>query len=476
MSESMLSVGIDLGTSTTQMVISKLTVNNMASAFTIPRIEITNKEVIFRSEIIFTPLKEPKIIDVEAIKEFLDRQYLKSGIEKSEIQIGAVIITGETARKDNSSSVLQAMSGYAGDFVVATAGPDLESIIAAKGAGAQKYSKDYHTTVANLDIGGGTTNIAVFKDDDLLDTACFDIGGRLVRVNSKTQEITYIAPKLKVIIEKEQWSIEEGMIASKEKLAPILKTLVAVLENSVGIGGKNPYYDLLITNKGLKIATEIDFLSFSGGVADCIQANQVEIFHYGDIGLLLGEEIFHSQLFSKKQVIPSIETIRATVVGAGSHTTKVSGSTITYQADILPIKNSPVCKLAKLDEEKECVELAAIIKEKAKWYSAYDSEEQLIALGFQGKKNPTFHEITELAQAIVAGSQDQIKKKIPLLIMVQEDNAKALGQALFSYLPSGYPFVCLDGIQVENGDYVDVGKPIVQGSVLPVVVKTLVFE
>lgn len=475
MVESMLSVGIDLGTSTTQMVISKLTVNNMASAFTIPRIEITNKEVIFRSEIIFTPLKEPKIIDVEAIKEFLDRQYLKSGIEKSEIQIGAVIITGETARKENSSSVLQAMSGYAGDFVVATAGPDLESIIAAKGAGAQKYSKDYHTTVANLDIGGGTTNIAVFKDDDLLDTACFDIGGRLVRVNSKTQEITYIAPKLKVIIQKEQWPIEEGMIASKEKLAPILKTLVAVLENSVGIGEKNPYYDLLITNKGLKIATEIDFLSFSGGVADCIQANQLEMFHYGDIGLLLGEEIFHSLLFSKKQVIPSIETIRATVVGAGSHTTKVSGSTITYQADTLPIKNSPVCKLAKSDEEKDCVALAAIIKEKSTWYTA-DNEEQLIALGIHGKRNPTFQEIIELAKAIVVGSQEQISQKIPLLIMVQEDNAKALGQALFSYLPSGYPFVCLDGIQVENGDYVDVGKPIVQGSVLPVVVKTLVFE
>ncbi|MHC5227398.1 ethanolamine ammonia-lyase reactivating factor EutA [Enterococcus sp. LJL99] len=475
MPESMLSVGIDLGTSTTQMVISKLTVNNMASAFTIPRIEITNKEVIFRSEIIFTPLKEPKIIDVEGIKTFLDQQYLKSGIQKSEIQIGAVIITGETARKDNSSSVLQAMSGYAGDFVVATAGPDLESIIAGKGAGAQKYSKEYHTTVANLDIGGGTTNIAVFKDDDLLDTACFDIGGRLVRVDPITQKITYIAPKLKTIIQQEKWLIEEGMIATKERLQPILNTLVAVLENSVGIGDQNPYYELLITNKGLNLQNEITHLSFSGGVADCIHADQMEMFRYGDIGLLLGQEIFYSLLFKTKQVIPSVETIRATVVGAGSHTTKVSGSTITYRPDTLPIKNSPVCKLAKVDEEKDCTELATIIKEKSAWYTA-DNEEQIIALGLHGKRNPTFHEITDLAQAIVAGLQGQIKEKIPLLIIVQEDNAKALGQALFRYLPSNYPFVCLDGIQVENGDYVDVGKPIVQGSVLPVVVKTLVFE
>lgn len=121
-----------------------------------------------------------------------------------------MIITGETARKENANSVLQAMSGYAGDFVVATAGPDLESIIAGKGAGAQSYSKEYHTSVVNLDIGGGTTNLVLFNDDELLDTACFDIGGRLIRISPQTKQIEYIAPKLKEIIQKEQWTIKKA--------------------------------------------------------------------------------------------------------------------------------------------------------------------------------------------------------------------------------------------------------------------------
>ncbi|MFD2306108.1 ethanolamine ammonia-lyase reactivating factor EutA [Enterococcus termitis] len=475
MTESMLSIGIDLGTSTTQMVISKLIMNNMASAFTIPRVEITSKEVIFRSDIIFTPLKEHKTIDVDAIKLFLDEQYKKSGISKTDIQIGAVIITGETARKDNAHSVLQAMSGYAGDFVVATAGPDLESIIAGKGAGAQTYSKNHHTSVVNLDIGGGTTNLVLFKDDELMDTACFDIGGRLIRVDPQTRKIQYIAPKLKEIIYKEQWTLEEGAIATAETVAPIINVLVSVLENSVGIGEPNPYSSLLITNKGLKLNEAIECVSFSGGVADCLKNDQNELFQYGDIGVMLGKALASSRLFQDKKVIPSQETIRATVVGAGSHTTKVSGSTITYDRHVLPIKNLPVLKVTQDDEQMTSEKFASIIQEKLEWFSV-DNEQQAVALGLLGKKNPTFQEITSTAQAVIAGFEKQIRQKFPLIVILEEDNAKSLGQALFRFLPKEYPFVCLDGVQVENGDYIDIGMPVVNGSILPVVVKTLVFE
>ena len=96
--------------------------------------------------------------------------------------MGAVIITGETARKSNSSKVLQALSGYAGDFVVATAGPDLESIIAGKGAGTETLSREHRGNIVNFDIGGGTSNLAMFRAGDVVDTACFDIGGRLIKI------------------------------------------------------------------------------------------------------------------------------------------------------------------------------------------------------------------------------------------------------------------------------------------------------
>src|SRR5690625_2024016 len=188
MSEIILSVGIDIGTSTTQLVLSHLTLENTSSAFRVPRISIVDKKVIYKSEIMNTPIVGDLKIDQKQIQHFVENEYKKANIKKSDIQTGAVIITGETARKENAEEVLQALSGYAGEFVVATAGPDLESVIAGKGAGIHTFSKSHSTTVVNLDIGGGTTNMALFERGEVVDTGCLDIGGRLIKIDQKTHE------------------------------------------------------------------------------------------------------------------------------------------------------------------------------------------------------------------------------------------------------------------------------------------------
>ncbi|HEM6346675.1 TPA: ethanolamine ammonia-lyase reactivating factor EutA [Streptococcus suis] len=477
MSEKILSVGIDIGTATTQLVLSELVVENIASVFTIPRVYITDKRVLYRSEIIFTPIFDNLLIDVESIKEFVRQEYQKAGISKSMIQMGAVIITGETARKDNASQVLEALSGYAGDFVVATAGPDLESIIAGKGAGSFQYSQEHHTSVANIDIGGGTSNISVYREGDLIDTACFDIGGRLVKVDPTSQLITYIAPKLQEVIAKENWQLKVGCQVNRRDLDALISVLVSVLEQSLGLDTDSPYYELLQTNHGLKLDYPIRCVSFSGGVADAVfqTDRSVSEFHYGDIGLLLGKAISQSKIFSDKKVIESVETIRATVVGAGSHTTEVSGSTITYISKVLPIKNIPVLKLSSQDEQGSQQELAGAIKEKSRWFML-ENEVQELAIALDGIKSPSFVRVQEYAQAILEGMKDSIDRGIPLLVVVKEDMAKVLGQSLFALLPKDYPFVCIDSVDVQNGDYIDIGNPLVEGSVLPVVVKTLVFS
>ncbi|HFI0508010.1 TPA: ethanolamine ammonia-lyase reactivating factor EutA [Streptococcus suis] len=477
MSEKILSVGIDIGTATTQLVLSELVVENIASVFTIPRVYITDKRVLYRSEIIFTPIFDNLLIDVESIKEFVRQEYQKAGISKNMIQMGAVIITGETARKENASQVLEALSGYAGDFVVATAGPDLESIIAGKGAGSYQYSQEHHTSVANIDIGGGTSNISVYREGDLIDTACFDIGGRLVKVDPSSQLITYIAPKLQEIIAKENWQLKVGCQVNRRDLDALISVLVSVLEQSLGLDTNSAYYELLQTNHGLKLDYPIQCVSFSGGVADAVfqTDRSVSEFHYGDIGILLGKAISQSKIFSDKTVIESVETIRATVVGAGSHTTEVSGSTITYISKVLPIKNIPVLKLSSQDEQGSQQELAGAIKEKSRWFML-ENEVQELALALDGIKSPSFVRIQEYAQAILEGMKDSIDRGIPLLVVVKEDMAKVLGQSLFALLPKDYPFVCIDSVDVQNGDYIDIGNPLVEGSVLPVVVKTLVFS
>ncbi|ETT91827.1 hypothetical protein P000_01454 [Enterococcus faecalis EnGen0400] len=469
--ETLLTVGIDLGTSTTQLVLSELTVENFASAFTVPRISISDKKVIYRSDIIFTPLLNQSEIDAEPIKAFVAEQYRQAGIHKQDIQMGAVIITGETARKSNANNVLRALSGYAGDFVVATAGPDLESIIAGKGAGAQTYSETKRKPVVNLDIGGGTTNLAVFKDGEVIDTACFDIGGRLIKLDQQ-QKITYIAPKIQEIINKKGLTLHLGDQATEQNLLPIISELVAVLENSIGLGTQSPFYQLLVTNHPLRKGEELPIVTFSGGVADCLNTTSTNLFKYGDIGLLLGKYLRKSLIFSEKEVLESAETIRATVVGAGSHTAEISGSTIAYREQILPVKNIPILKLAQEDETLTVTELGQRIQEKLNWHRIEETPQ--IALAIRGMSNPTFADIQRYGQGIVEGLASLVAEQIPIIVMVDEDMAKALGHSLSAHLPKDYPFICLDSVKVENGDYVDIGLPVAEGAVLPVIVKTLV--
>ena len=471
--ETLLTVGIDLGTSTTQLVLSELTVENFASAFTVPRISISDKKVIYRSDIIFTPLLNQSEIDAAPIKAFVAEQYRQAGIHKQDIQMGAVIITGETARKSNANNVLRALSGYAGDFVVATAGPDLESIIAGKGAGAQTYSETKRKPVVNLDIGGGTTNLAVFKDGEVIDTACFDIGGRLIKLDQQ-QKITYIAPKIQEIINKKGLTLHLGDQATEQNLLPIISELVAVLENSIGLGTQSPFYQLLVTNHPLRKGEELPIVTFSGGVADCLNTTSTNLFKYGDIGLLLGKYLRKSLVFSEKEVLESAETIRATVVGAGSHTAEISGSTIAYREQILPVKNIPILKLAQEDETLTVTELGQRIQEKLNWHRIEETPQ--IALAIRGMSNPTFADIQRYGQGIVEGLANLVAEQIPIIVMVDEDMAKALGHALSAHLPKDYPFICLDSVKVENGDYVDIGLPVAEGAVLPVIVKTLVFN
>ena len=177
MKEQLTSVGIDIGTSTTQLVVSTLTLENRASPFTVPRVAITEREIVYRSAIHFTPLLSDTVIDADGVRAIVAEEYRKAGLRREEVETGAVIITGETARKENAREVLAALSEFAGDFVVATAGPDLESILAARGAGADEYSREHRCKVLHFDIGGGTADIAVISLSGVVESASIKIAG-----------------------------------------------------------------------------------------------------------------------------------------------------------------------------------------------------------------------------------------------------------------------------------------------------------
>jgi ethanolamine utilization protein EutA len=474
--EKLLSVGIDLGTSTSQIIVSELTVENFASEFTIPRIDISDKKIIYRSEIIFTPLLDELHIDTQRLKDFVEREYQKAGIDKAKINTGAVIITGETARKENAANVLQALSQFAGDFVVATAGPDLESIIAGRGAGTQELSQKTGERAVNLDVGGGTTNLAVFCAGDLESTGCFDIGGRVIKLDTNKQIVTAMTHKMQKLAEHFKIPLKIGQTYKQQDLETICNHLAQILENAVGIGTKHELYDLFITNHNINLEHNISFVTFSGGVADCLNDNlPSNALKFGDIGLLLGFALKKSRIFVDKKVQVSKETIQATVVGAGTHLTEVSGSTISFTDGILPLINLPVVHLERVQEEIKSGQLAQQIKHKIAWHFE-SGHAQTIALSFDGWKNPRFTELQALASQIIDGLEVLIKSKLPVIIVVREDMGKALGQSLYHLLPTNYPFISIDSIVASNGDYIDLGEPIAGNSVLPVIIKTLVFD
>lgn len=455
--ERLLSVGIDIGTTTTQLVFSRLTLRNEGAAFSVPHFAIAEKEVLYRSAIHFTPLLSDTRIDASGVRDIVAREYAASGFAKSDVQTGAVIITGETARKENAREVLDALSGFAGDFVVATAGPALESVLAGKGSGAQAYSEEHRCAVLNLDIGGGTTNLALFENGVLQDTGCLNVGGRLMKFDPDGT-LTYLSPVL-----RPHCGFSVGQRLTEADLQGVLHLLVDVLCRAVrGAGG----IDDFITDKAVAVTGE-PLLSFSGGVADLMDDQPREVFAYGDLGVLLGRAIFHSAL-CQGRFLRAKETIRATVIGAGSHTTELSGSTIFYDRVRFPLKNLPVAALTQQEEALEPPALAERIRAKTALFSGGTPA----VLALHGLKNPRFSELCKLADGVALGLRERAESGEPLIIAVRADMGKALGQAVGMLLPEA-PLVCLDSVALDEGSYLDIGAPVAGGQVLPVVVKTL---
>ena len=475
MHESLLSVGIDIGTSTTQLVISRLTLENRAGPFSVPRIAIGEKEVLYRSAIHFTPLLSETEIDAEGVRAIVAEEYRKSGFRQADISTGAVIITGETARKENARQVLAALSDFAGDFVVATAGPDLESILAARGAGIDEYSKKHHKKILHFDIGGGTSNLALYDSGTPVATGCLDVGGRLVKI--ERERVTYVSPALErlgaavpgVPIPR------VGDRAEESSLRPAVSALTRALEQAAGLAAADGLLPALMTRDTSWTPPEgVDGVSFSGGVADCIWSPPEDAFAYGDIGVLLGRAIAASPAFRRAGIVRGAETIRATVVGAGSHSTQVSGSTIFYRNVEFPLKNLPVLRLTE-DEERSGDALASALRDKAGWFADQGGMTQ-IALSLRGEPNPAYGRIRDLARGIQSGMEPLLERGMFPVIAVERDMAKVLGQTLWPMLGAEGALLCLDGISAGSGDYLDIGAPVAGGAVLPVVVKTLAFQ
>ena len=453
MSETLLSVGLDVGTTTTQMIVSRLQVENQASGFAVPEMEITQRQVVYRSPVHFTPLVGQALVDGAGIRALVEKEYENAGITPSQVDTGAVIITGETSRKENAKAVLDALAEYAGDFVVATAGPDLESVLAAKGAGAVAYSGQTGESVLHMDIGGGTSNLAWIEKGSIVKTGCMNVGGRLLKFEPRGK-VSYVSPVLSGLTD-----LRPGDYPAPGQVEAICQILAQGLEMAAGLREPTDLLQKLWTAEGGPMWASAPtgwMISFSGGVADCIDT-RCKPGEFGDIGPELGQAIRKSRLCQGNYMLGQ-QTIRATVIGAGCHSAQLSGSTVFCRGMELPLKNLPVAEFPRQTED-----LARQIESRL---SGFDTE--LVALALPGNCQG-YAQLENLARQIVEGVGQQ-----PVIVCLEADMAKALGQKLCLLLPDGRPCLCIDRVRLGAESFLDVGKPV--GPAFPVVVKTLVLQ
>ena len=440
MSEALLSVGLDVGTTSTQLVVSRLQIENKAGSFAVPQMEIAQREILYKSPVHFTPLLQGELVDAPALQRIVDAEYAAAGILKEQVDTGAIIITGETSRKENARAVLERLSGYAGDFVVATAGPDLESVLAAKGAGAAAFSAKTGKTVLHMDIGGGTSNLALIEDGKITATTCLNVGGRLLKISPEGR-LTYVSPVLRGIFQK-----QAGEVVNREEVLELCERLVQALEATAGLRETDALTETLRTAGAAKLTPPQDaVISFSGGVADCVE-DEKPWLAFGDMGPELGQVIRRSRLCTGEYRLGE-ETIRATVIGAGCHSAQLSGSTVFYQNMEFPLKNLPVVRTPE----------------------ALRTLDGTGVLALEGMNAPSYADLSELAAQILAHFHGG-----SLILALEQDMAKALGQCLALRLGKNAKILCIDRVHLEEESYLDVGAPV--GPALPVVVKTLILS
>ncbi|MCL2684538.1 MAG: ethanolamine ammonia-lyase reactivating factor EutA, partial [Synergistaceae bacterium] len=300
------------------------------------------------------------------------------------------------------------------------------------------------------------------------------IGGRLVRVEGG--RVTYIADNIAALCSDSGIRLSVGDRADETLLFTLAKVMAEMLEMSLGLREKSKMYPRMLTGgRDFVIPSPITDLCFSGGVADHIYSDSADStpFLHGDIGVLLGRAIRESRaLAGVKRFIPN-ETIRATVVGAGTHITEISGSTIDYDVELLPLKNLPILKLTP-EDERDSESIRDAISKKLEWFS-FEGEIQSAAISITGKRSPGFLEVQENARAILSGAAKMLEAGHPLVVVSENDMAKALGNTLRACMTRRCPLVSIDSITVKDGDYIDIGRPVASGNVLPVIVKTLLF-
>jgi ethanolamine utilization protein EutA len=463
-----LSVGVDIGSSTSHLVFSRIVLERLDSRYV-----VTQRETFYQSDILLTPYTAAEEIDAEALGAFIQQQYNDANVNPDEIDTGALILTGVAVRRRNARKIGELFARQAGKLVAVSAGDNLETVMAAYGSGAVARSIRDNSTVMNVDIGGGTSKIAVCAPGKVVALTAADVGARLVCTDADGKIIR---------IEEAGRRFASGLgvdLKLGERLPEqIARNLAARMADRLfeAMRGGSPSEGgaQLLRLDPLAYGGKIDEIMFSGGVSEFIYGRESNSF--GDLGALLAGEI-------RKRVEqwgPRIETpdqgIRATVIGASQYTTQVSGSTIfVFPLDVLPLRNVPViAPELPLDDAIDPQAVSAAVKDALRQLDLAEGKSP-VAIFVPWRGSATFQRLDAFCRGAVGGLAAVLARGHPLVLAGDGDVGGLLGIHLREEMQLPNPIVSIDGLELKEFDYIDIGAMMESTGSVAVVIKSLIF-
>ncbi len=465
-------VGIDIGSSTSHLLFARVTLKRLPQGLS-SRFVVVERQVLARSPILLTPFLPDGAIDAHELAHFIEQAYRDAGLRRSDIDSGAVILTGEAIKRRNARAIDELFAAESGKFVCATAGHKLECMLAAHGSGACAISQRRRQCAIHVDVGGGTTKLALIDCGEVLSVAAFAVGGRLLaqdasgawtRIDASAHAV---AAALGIEALPGTFAAESARLAVAQRLATI------VIDQIVGQALDALGQQLELTAP-LARDRKPAYISFSGGVAEYIYGR--ESADYGDIAQLLAREIVKQiQARIHIPVVEPLERIRATVIGASQFTVQVSGKTIYMpDAGVLPVHNVPVVHLGlDLDAAIEVDQVAAAFARHADVLDLAPAAR--LALAFKWSGDPEHARLLAMAQAIMRFAAPRGHRDQTLFLMIDGDVGASLGRILHEELQLDAKIVSIDGLVLRELDFVDVGELLDPPGVVPVVIKSLLF-
>jgi ethanolamine utilization protein EutA len=468
-------VGVDVGSSTSHLLFARLHLQRLTQSLS-SRFVVVEREVLHRSPILLTPYRpDDGLIDVRALERFVEAAYAEAGLTPGDVDTGAVILTGAALERANARAVAELFAGAGGKFVCASAGHNLEGILAAHGSGAVALSHQRGDTLLHVDVGGGTTKLGLLRDGEVLATAAVHVGGRLVAFDAEDR-VTRIEPSARLVAHELGIPLSLGARLTARDRRRLATALAEILVEY--LSGREPSElgrAFLLTQPLALNGHRPTALTFSGGVAEYIYGR--EPTRYGDLGPDLAEALQHAAEQGRLPAppVPLGEGIRATVLGASQFSVQLSGNTVHISDPrVLPLRNLPVV-YARL--ESATPDAAAVARAIGNGFVRLDLTEgehaAAVALPWRGE--PHYANLRALADGIAQAMPRSLAAGFPLVIALDGDIGASLGGILAEELDVRSPMVSIDGLHLVELDYVDVGEVILPANVVPVVVKSLAF-